>query len=96
MSLPYPAPVRIKTKRRCMFRLPHMRYNCRALGVYVLNGRGYCIRHYDTAWKVQNPVLGTAHQWGGTSCLRCGTIRLYDGLPVMPCPGRMPRIILCN
>jgi len=106
MSLPYPPPERIKTKRRCMFRLPHKRYDCRSLGVYILNGRGYCAAHYDTAWKVQNPVLGTAHDWhfhmntcNGRldpyeSCRRCGEIRPHEGLPVNPCRGVMPRIVL--
>lgn len=105
MNLPYPTPTWVKTKRRCMFRMPGRAYNCRAIGAYVLNGRCYCAAHYDTAWKVANPIYGQQHDWQWEKtfkkgddmhecCALCGIGRPYDGLPLNPCDGKMPRIVL--
>lgn len=106
MSQPYPSPVAIKTKLRCKFSLPGKRYNCRAIGKYVLDGKGYCAHHYDIAWKVLNQIYGQAHDWhvhvnrftgiadNYPSCRRCGDIKVYDGLPQGTCGGVLPRIVL--
>ena len=63
MSLPYPPPERVRTTKRCQFSLPGRRYDCRRVGAYVLNGKHYCAPHYDTTWKVQNPLYGQRHDW---------------------------------
>jgi len=90
---PYPAPQAIKTKRRCKFSLPKMRYDCRCMGRFVLDGVGYCAAHYDIAWRVANPEHGQQHEWcfkewaRWEMCRRCGSIRPYDGLPFVPCNG---------
>ena len=102
MSLPYPPPEPIKTTLRCKFGLPGKRYDCRALGKYVLNGVGYCAWHFDTVWKVLNPVFGQAHDWyrrasnSYDTCRQCGDIRPHDSLPLSPCRGVMPEIRLWN
>ena len=106
MSLPYPAPPRVKTSKRCQFSMPGRHYNCRRVGAYVLNGKHYCAPHYDTSWKVQNPEYGQQHDWHVhanrftgeadkyETCRRCGFIRVHDGLPQSPCRGVMPQIVL--
>lgn len=103
---PYTFPDWVKTKRRCMYRLPGMAYNCRSIGCFVLNGRGYCAHHYDVSWRTQNPEQGQAHLWHFhvnrftgeldkyESCKRCGNIRQREGLPFTPCDGKMPTIEL--
>lgn len=106
MSQPYPSPVAISTTVRCKFSMPGRKYDCRRVGKYVLDGKGYCAPHYDTTWKVCNPIYGQQHEWhfhvnhitGAVdkyeSCRRCGNIRLHEGLPLIPCEGKMPRITL--
>lgn len=106
MSLPYPPPERVRTTKRCQFSLPGRRYDCRRVGAYVLNGKHYCAPHYDTTWKVQNPLYGQRHDWHThvnkftgqadkyETCRRCGVIRVYEGLPQRPCEGHMPEIVL--
>ena len=103
MSLLYPYPVSVKTTKRCQFGIPGKRYDCRCIGKYLLNGKCYCALHYDTVWKVTNPVYGTQHEWNLDDlrwrefvphCVRCGVIRVYEGLPQLPCRGKMPEIIL--
>lgn len=98
----YPEP--IKTTRRCQFSLPGTHYDCRYLGKYILNGKGYCAPHYDTAWRMLNPEIGQQHDWhvhvnrftGDRSpyptCRICGSIKVHDGLPQALCRGTMPRI----
>ncbi len=106
MSQPYPDPPRIKTKLRCKYSLPGRRYNCRSMGAYVLDGKGYCAPHYDATWKARNPVLGQQHDWHRhanrftgaedpyESCRRCGDVRQHEGLAQGPCGGVMPQIAL--
>lgn len=106
MSLPYPSPDPIKTKLRCKFSLPGRKYDCRRLGKYLLNGIGYCAWHYDTAWDVQNPIIGQQHDWhvhvnhisgvadNFPTCRRCMEIKVHDGLPQGPCGGKMPVVTL--
>ena len=100
MGLPYPPPEAIKTTLRCKFGLPGKRYDCRALGKFVLNGVGYCACQYDMVWKILNPVFGQVHDWHrrGSSlydtCRRCSEIRPHEGLPVPPCRGVMPQIVV--
>jgi hypothetical protein len=106
VSLPYPSPEPIKTKRRCQFSLPGQHYDCRRVGTYVLNSKGYCAPHYDTAWKVANPEIGQQHDWHirknhitgepypYPTCRRCGAIKVHDGLPQCVCRGKMPQITL--
>lgn len=104
--IPYPPPQAIKTKLRCKFSLPGIHYNCRAVGKYILGGKGYCAAHYDAVWRFKNPVYGQQHDWhlhvnqytGETwpyeTCRRCGDIRQREGLAQGPCKGHMPRIEL--
>jgi hypothetical protein len=106
MSLPYPAPEPIKTKRRCQFSMPGRKYDCRAIGKFLLDGKDYCAAHYDTAWKVANPVYGQQHEWhfhvnhlnGNVdpypSCRRCGSVKQHEGLPQFPCRGSFGQITL--
>jgi len=106
MEQPYPTPEAVKTTKRCKFSLPGKRYDCRRIGKYVLNGKGYCALHYDAAWKFQNPEIGQQHEWHihvnrftGESypyptCRICGAIKVYDGLPQCLCSGKMPVITL--
>jgi len=106
MNLPYDPPTPVPTKLRCQFSLPGKKYNCRHVGKYLLNGKRYCAHHYDTAWKVANPIYGQAHDWhihvnrfNGVpdryeTCRRCADIRPYEGLPLLPCDGKMPQIVL--
>jgi len=103
---PYPIPQAVKTKRRCMFRMPGRAYDCRAVGKYELDGRGYCASHYDTAWKVANPEYGQQHDWHFhvnrftgemdryETCCRCSAVKVHDGLPQCPCRGRQAEIVL--
>lgn len=105
---PYPIPIPVKTTLRCQFVLPGKRYNCRSVGKYVMDqdGRRYCGRHYDLRWKYLNPIVGQQHEWhfhvnhlNGEAdryecCKRCMMIRVYEGLPQMPCKGKMDRITL--
>ena len=100
----YPSPTPVPTKKRCQFSPSGMMYDCRRVGKYILNGKRYCAPHYDTTWKVQNPIYGQSHDWrihvhrftGEAShyetCRRCGAIKVRDGLPQSPCRGVMPRI----
>lgn len=102
--LPYPPPEAIKTKLRCKFSLPGMHYNCRAMGMFMLNGKGYCAQHYDTTWRTLYPQHGQQHDWHlhmnrytgvpnhYETCRRCGHIRQRAGLPFSPCDGKMPEI----
>lgn len=106
MSLPYSVPEASKTKKRCMFRMPGHAYNCRRLGKYVLNNRGYCAPHYDTTWRLFNPEYGQQHDWhyrvnhitGETyafeTCRRCAAVKVHDGLPQSPCAGKLAQIAL--
>lgn len=106
MSLAYDPPSPTPTKLRCQFSLPGRKYDCRRVGLYHLDGKRYCAPHYDTSWKVANPIFGQAHEWHihvnrftGESdryptCRRCADIRPNDGLPLLPCDGKMPQITL--
>ena len=106
MTLPYKPPQRIKTKLRCKFSMPGRKYNCRNIGMFLLNGKGYCAMHYDTAWRVLNPEFGQAHDWHRhvnkftgeaypyDTCRRCTAIRYHEGLPQSPCRGKIPIIVL--
>lgn len=108
MKPPYPIPVKQKTTRRCQYHLPGKRYNCRAVGHYVMeaNGKRYCGPHYDAKWKFLNPEFGQQHDWhihvnkftGAPdrypTCRRCGDIKVYDGIVQLPCRGVMPIIEL--
>jgi len=106
MKLPYPPPRKEKTGKRCQFRLPGRRYDCRRVGCYVLSGRCYCAAHYDTAWMVENPEYGQQHKWHirrnhitgeyypYETCAVCGAIKVHQGLPQSPCDGKQPRITL--
>lgn len=100
MSL-YAAPEPIHTDKRCQFALPNRKYNCRAVGRFLLGDKGYCAAHYDLAWRIQNPVFGQQHEWGLNGffpayrcCVKCGAIELHQGLPQSPCRGHLPRIVL--
>lgn len=100
--LPYPPPAAIKTKLRCKFSLPGRKYNCRAMGKFIFNGKGYCAPHYDMTWKAQNPEYGQQHDWMDRTvgnhtypvCTRCAAIKPHDGLPLSPCKGHLARIVL--
>lgn len=102
MKSEYPIPIAIKTKLRCKFSLPGRKYNCRAMGKFVLNGKGYCAPHYDITWKTQNPVFGQHHEWVDRTvgdktypvCKRCAAIQQHAGLPQSPCAGHLARIRL--
>jgi len=86
--------------------MPGLRYNCRCIGHYVLTGKHYCTLHYDTAWKAANPIIGQQHEWHirinsvtgepdqYTTCRRCGSIKVHDGLPQSPCRGNLAKIVL--
>ena len=101
---PYLPPAKVKTEKRCQFLVFGRR--CRCVGHYVLTGKHYCASHYDAAWKVANPIIGQQHAWHVRvnrttgdpdkyeTCGRCGSIKVYDGLPQSPCKGSMPKIVL--
>lgn len=97
---PYPSPEAVRTDKRCAFKLAGSKYDCRAMGKYVLEGLGYCASHYDLAWRIANPKFGQQHEWGPNkflncdACVKCGTIRSLEGLPFTPCRGHLPRIVL--
>ena len=103
---PYPIPTRIKTKLRCQYSIPGMHYNCRAIGCYDLNGKRYCGHHFDIQWHFLFPIYGQQHDWHFRinsmtgekslyeSCRKCGSIKQRDGLPQMPCKGKLPTIRL--
>lgn len=106
MALPYTPPERIKTTKRCKFSLPGRKYNCRALGRFLLGDKGYCAPHYDATWKATNPVYGQQHDWHirknhltgepwpYETCRICCDIRHLAGLAQDPCGGKMPTITL--
>ena len=106
MSLPYSVPVAVKTKKRCQFSMPGRHYNCRAMGKYVMCGKGYCAPHYDATWKLANPIIGQQHDWHFRvdmvtgkqyeilTCRMCGAVKVHDGLPQLPCRGKLSRIVL--
>ncbi len=106
MSLPYPEPDTIFTKLRCKYSLPGRKYDCRRIGKYLMDGKGFCAPHYDARWKALHPVLGQSHDWHRhvnrftgaedhyESCRRCGHIRQLEGLAQGPCDGVMPEIVL--
>lgn len=99
----YDLPERRKTTIRCKFSLPGKYYDCRRLGVYVLGAQGYCLPHYDVAWKVANPEQGPQHDFSRTMkfqdkdipiCVKCGSIKVHDGLPQCLCKGFHSKIVL--
>lgn len=73
-----------------------MRYDCRALAKYELNGRFYCAAHYDAKWRFENPEHGPQHDWVPAAvdnrpyhyCKLCLTIKVREGLAQGPCRGR--------
>jgi len=100
MSALFPDP--IATKKRCQFTLPNCAryYDCRRMGKYVLDGKGFCAPHYKIAWELQHPLFGPQHVWelrkGSPyeTCTQCGTVRHHEGFPQDPCRGKLNRIVL--
>lgn len=86
--------------KRCQYRLPGMRYNCRAVGKYPIADRVYCAHHQAIQWRFLNPEHGPQHDWHNhvnritgevdkyEACRLCGSVKQREGLPQAPCSGR--------
>jgi len=99
MSVPYPEPVR--TTKRCQYAMPGTwYYNCRRMGKYLLEDKGFCAPHFSWVWQVLHPVFGTQHDWeqrpfmSYETCAQCGTVKQHAGIPQDPCRGKVNKIVL--